>query len=47
MNDHLEEMVCDVVRRILEKLIYMILFSLIQRKSCTQDALTLRDCQQL
>jgi len=36
-----------LVNKILEELIYMILLSSIQKKSCTQDALTLHDCQQL
>ena len=36
-----------LVKKILEELIYMILLSPIQRKSCTQDKLTLHNCGQL
>ena len=47
MNDHLEDMVRDVGEENFGKVHLYDFLSPIQRKNCTQDALTLRDCQQL
>jgi len=47
MNDYLEDMVSDVGKENFGRALLCIHLSLIKMKSCTYDALTLHECQQL